>query len=478
MAKLSNTFEGGSTGVGITTGNSGGTSGDAWSLVNLDSNTVEYDTARAAHGTVSARIATGATAGMPYLSWTSGISGTTLYARAYLYLTANPGSNLNAVRLMSGSTIVATVRINSTGKVGLLYASGSLTATSTASVPLNAWFRLELKAVASTTAGSVECRCYLGSPDATSATETLQGTGLNTGTNTAMDRVRVGLLTSTTSYSINVDDVAWGDTDWIGPATAGGSSTPLTLASSTWTAQALQRMKVRALGTATGTSAAQALARAKRQMLNPSASSEAAQALAGRKSQALGVAGAAGEARTLGSAKAWPLAPVSVTEQARSLGSAKSRPLAAAQAAGSAQAFTGRKVSPLVPAGASETAEQLTARGALGPASESDTSRPLAGVKTQLLALAAAVETAVPLTGRRTLALGPAHEAGTVLALAARKAKPLTLAAETAMAQPFASAYAGPDGDDIDVTVGAPFSRWAAALGAPHDSGWEVDAPW
>ncbi|WP_239404646.1 hypothetical protein [Frankia sp. Cj3] len=154
-------------------------------------------------------------------------------------MTAAPAATTNIMRMMVGSTIIATVRLNTTGKLAFLYSSGTTGGTSSNSFPTNQWFRVEMKAVASTTVGSVDVRCYFGAdPDSTTITETLSVSSVNTGSNSAMDRLRAGIISSVTSTDVWEDDIAWSDVDWIGPAASSTAATPVPLVSSAAVVQA------------------------------------------------------------------------------------------------------------------------------------------------------------------------------------------------------------------------------------------------
>lgn len=129
--------------------------------------------------------------------------------------------------------------------------------------------------------------------------------------------------------------------------------------------------------------------------------------------------------------------------------------LGLASEADSAQALTGAKAATLSPAAASEAAQPLAGgkTAALGTALSAEAAQSIVAAAGRSLVAAASVEAAQPLTGAKRATLGTALETST--------ARPLTAV--------------GAD-EDIDVTFGAPYSRWAA--GAPHTSGWEVGAPW
>ncbi|MBB1253062.1 hypothetical protein H3146_06720 [Streptomyces sp. OF3] len=96
-------------------------------------------------------------------------------------------------------------------------------------------------------------------------------------------------------------------------------------------------------------------------------------------------------------------------------------------------------------------AADWVASAPLGTAGETSTARPLVGAKTAPLGPAATAETARPLTGHKTALLGVAQEVS--------RALPLGL----------------PPVIDVDLTIGAPRSRWT--VDGPHDSAWRVGAP-
>jgi hypothetical protein len=69
---LTNNFEGGSNGSTITTGNSGGASGNAWDTITIGTSAVDvYDNSQAAHGSLSCKLSTAATSVSVYNAWTT-----------------------------------------------------------------------------------------------------------------------------------------------------------------------------------------------------------------------------------------------------------------------------------------------------------------------------------------------------------------------------------------------------------------------
>ncbi|MFF0736880.1 hypothetical protein ACFYVK_35365 [Streptomyces chartreusis] len=189
------------------------------------------------------------------------------------------------------------------------------------------------------------------------------------------------------------------------------------------------------LDVAASTETAQTLAGAKAATLGIAAASHAAQALTGSKSGVLSVSANLETAQALSGLKAAALDPAGGAEAAQPLTGGKTSVLGIALAGAAAQALVGAKTASLTTAATIETAEPLTLAASLN------------------LATAAATEAARPLTGAKTATLAPAIEGSTARPLAA----------------------AGPD-EDVDLTVGAPYSPWQA--GTPHGSGWEVGTPW
>ena len=182
IIQLTNTFEGGTNGTTISTGNSGGLSGNAFDVVNVPaSGTVAFSNAEAAHGSLSGELAT-TTAGSPYVAWSNSMgTQNQVWFREYLYFTANPGSAQRVFEPNSGGTAGGGVMVGTSGKLLTVDSSGTTETTSTNSIPLNAWFRIEGYVIGSATAGQVQVALF-DSPDSTVSTEVNTTAGnLNTG---------------------------------------------------------------------------------------------------------------------------------------------------------------------------------------------------------------------------------------------------------------------------------------------------------
>lgn len=213
MTDLRNTLEGGTDAVVVTTGNSGGASGDAFTGVS----TWVYSNVQSRDLMAMRTVNPGT--GIFVARWVT--VGTPAALRAYFYLTTLPTSDILLLHL--GDAAAVTFRTNSVGKARLT-AGGTTLWTATADFPLNQWVRCELYSTASTNSvdGTAKVAYYLG--DSTTAVEesTLL-TGLNTAAATsAFANSRFG-KNSSGSYTgdIYLDNIAAsygaGVTGYVGP---------------------------------------------------------------------------------------------------------------------------------------------------------------------------------------------------------------------------------------------------------------------
>jgi len=166
MAVLSANFELGADGDPVLDTDPGDAT--AWDVVNTNA-TIEYDNTHAL-GDLSGHFLTTGAAGTAHLQWTTAFGTQTEYfGRCCMYRAANPGSALKHVsHLRSGGTgFTWYVAINASGKIEVWDQVGSVIATSTASIPLGQWFRVEWHINNST--GLIEVLFY---DDATSSTLT------------------------------------------------------------------------------------------------------------------------------------------------------------------------------------------------------------------------------------------------------------------------------------------------------------------
>lgn len=219
---LTNSFEAVTpSGTTVTAANSGGGSDSTFDVVQAPpaGGTLASDSTHAAHGSLGCKVATGATSGNTYVSWTTSLDtgSLTVWWRMYLYFTANPGANVRVKALLNSGNLVCGCIISTSGLVITNFASAGTTATtSTAAIPLNQWFRLEGKDIVSTSVGQTEVKLF-SSMDSTSPTET--DTSAATQNNgSAFSALRMGATTSAANVTAFwMDDVGYSDTAYIGP---------------------------------------------------------------------------------------------------------------------------------------------------------------------------------------------------------------------------------------------------------------------
>jgi hypothetical protein len=209
-----NTFSGGTDGVTISTGNSGGVSGDA---INSVAGTPKFENAHATglRGPMHALITASST---DVISWTSvSLSGRDLYTRMYAYVTANPGVlDYWQFPRVAPSTDLAQMYVSTTGKLSIRKAgSGTDLALTTNSIALNQWIRVEANYHFGTTSGNGSCEIRLfNDADSDTATEVATSSSIDLGTSLP-DTLAFSYHTGMTSFEM--DDIAMSDVGFIGP---------------------------------------------------------------------------------------------------------------------------------------------------------------------------------------------------------------------------------------------------------------------
>ena len=214
---LRNSLEGGTDSVTLTTGNSGGASGDAFTGVAawIFTNVHPIDT-------MAIRTQNPGTT-LFVVRWA--VSGAAAASRTYVYLTSLPTVDLQVLNM--GDTVAVTLIINSAGKARLTSNSVTLW-NATNDFPINQWVRVELFATASTdSADGTAMAAYYLLDDVAAVEESGSFTALNTaGTSGTFANTRFG-KNSSGSYTgdIYLDNVAadYGTTEevanFVGPQT-------------------------------------------------------------------------------------------------------------------------------------------------------------------------------------------------------------------------------------------------------------------
>ena len=137
---------------------------------------ITYDDTVAHSGTLSCLIATTTGAsGDCFGEWTSaGLladAAAQQWYRLYLYMTANPAANHQVFAMLVSGTRAADVVITTSGTLSVRNTSGTPIVTTTSTVPLNAWFRIEGYITSNASTGQVELKLF-NSPDSATPTET------------------------------------------------------------------------------------------------------------------------------------------------------------------------------------------------------------------------------------------------------------------------------------------------------------------
>lgn len=217
MTTATNSFEGGTNGTAVSTGNSGGASGTAFSYVD---GPPKYSSLRAAHGSRSMLITT-VDGGVAALAMSG--SGTR-WLRAYVWSTSwSNAFSIMYADMASGADI--SVELGSFSMVLKHYngASTATIATGTVAPATSQWIRVEMQ-ITSDASGAAQARLY-NSMDATSPSDSISGSRSQTAS-TWVQAAWQFTAEADTWY----DDVGWSDTDWLGPATASASLPPRPMA--------------------------------------------------------------------------------------------------------------------------------------------------------------------------------------------------------------------------------------------------------
>ncbi len=214
-----NSFSGGTNAATITTGNSGGTSGDAFNAV-VGSPTYSSTNATGPRAPMAASVPPSTE-----FSWTGlTLAARDIWIRAYVYITASP----SALDFPIYSTGVARLYMDTSRRLSIRKSgAGTDFALQTGSVPLNQWVRVEMKWSIGTTASNSSCeiRRY-DSADSSTPTETTSASSIDLGTTLPTD-VRYAY---TSNLTVGYDDIATTDVDWLGPASVPATVTPSNVA--------------------------------------------------------------------------------------------------------------------------------------------------------------------------------------------------------------------------------------------------------
>jgi hypothetical protein len=220
MTTLVSNFEGGTSGTTVTTGNSGGISGNAFDAVNIGAGGVcAYSNTYAAHGQLSCQVSTISNA--VACGWNTSIgTPTQIWFRIYLYFTAAPTAADTRFFTVTntGGTGQARFSISASSKFETLNNTGIVINATTNSVPVNKWIRVEGMAIMSATVGQTQLSVYLDGADAATPTETITSAA----TQNTLSGTLQSYLFGPGSGTVNVgpywiDDIGVSTTGYLGP---------------------------------------------------------------------------------------------------------------------------------------------------------------------------------------------------------------------------------------------------------------------
>lgn len=214
MAVITNNANGGTDGVDVTTGNSGGASGTAASAVVPGAGgTIQFTNVENYKGTLCYEF-TAASGVVQYAQWTP-TNSTSCAFRAYFRFSAWPttgGQIFLNLSSSSGANVRCGIVMNSTGELRSQNAAGTLTAATAGTVPLNEWLRFEIALTTpSTTTGTMTLNVYRGDGSTPIANLGISTTGENYGT-AGVGTFRIGKQTSANAFPVFLcDDIAFRD---------------------------------------------------------------------------------------------------------------------------------------------------------------------------------------------------------------------------------------------------------------------------
>jgi hypothetical protein len=219
QASFRNSFDNGTTGATITTGNSA-TSGDAFGGTGIGAGaTLVYEATNTLHGAHSAAI-NPAAAVVCYMEFRPAALAE-WYGRIYVKLSALPAGTIGLFVFRDSATAVqhGYVSILTTGQIRLLDANAATVATTTATLTAGSWSRIECRFLGHASAGVLEAKLF-NTVESTTATETISGTGLDT--NGTIDRLRFGQNNNPAGdvAVFYVDEPYFSPTGYPGPWTA------------------------------------------------------------------------------------------------------------------------------------------------------------------------------------------------------------------------------------------------------------------
>lgn len=185
-----------------------------------------FDNSRAAHMTQSALMNSGASAGTAKLTINTPYVTATQSCRLHLYFTANPGGSTTFLYVgITAGTLCARFHVNANGTIGIDTATGNNIVTTTNSIPLNQWIRVEVWVTGSATVGQASLSLFTNI-DSSTALETITTSAVQNTTGVP-GLFQFGITNVTLANNVlSIDDIAIDQGSGpIGPAPAARPTT-------------------------------------------------------------------------------------------------------------------------------------------------------------------------------------------------------------------------------------------------------------
>lgn len=200
---LSLNAEGGTNGVTVTAGNSGGASGDAFDSVPIAAGgTFTYSSTQVAEGTLSYHITTDATGEAVYGEYKASIGTQPLWFFTIdLWLSAFPAHNHRVITFVTGaSSLAGYLQVTTVGNVQLVNAAGGVMAQLTGAWTAGQWFRVAGFILGDASVGQGEIRFYAGKNDGAPTEIRTSAANQNTGGTITAIRPGVGAAVASVDY--------------------------------------------------------------------------------------------------------------------------------------------------------------------------------------------------------------------------------------------------------------------------------------
>jgi hypothetical protein len=221
MTLCSATFEAGTNGSAIATGDTGAAT--QWNAVTLGTSaTGTYSNSSPAVGALCGVMTTPVGATTSYLEWVAALGTVTNhYGRFYLKTNLVNSTRVYASCYSGAAGLCAYIFCDGTGHLGIDASAGG-TATCTVAISANTWYRVEYHIVHSATVGQVSISFY-ASIESNTPTDSAT-TAANVNTLASGDRMRFGIGCGVTTYAsttVGLDNIVAGSPTPVGPSVSG-----------------------------------------------------------------------------------------------------------------------------------------------------------------------------------------------------------------------------------------------------------------